>query len=159
MASYNGGWPQKLGLPASVPSTALPPGQQRSQNFPTETVGLRGALTWQMGDTVTMVRGNHNIKMGFEYRLLYGNNYQTSSPSGSYTFPAGLTGNPQSQSGTGSAYADFMVGYVGSASFTTHVGESEQGYALAGFVQDDWHVSRKLALSLGLALRLPIAAL
>ena len=43
-----------------------------------------------------------------------------------------------------------MVGYVGSATFTTHVGESEQGYALAGFIQDDWHVSHKLALSLGL---------
>jgi len=150
VASYNGGWPQKLGLPASVPSTALPQVSNGLTNFPTETVGLRGALTWQLGDTVTLVRGNHTLKVGFEYRLLYGNNYQTSSPSGSYTFPAGLTGNPQSQSGTGSAYADFMLGYVGSATFTTHVGESEQGYAMAGFVQDDWHVSRRLALSLGL---------
>jgi len=150
VASYNGGWPQKLGLPASVPSTALPQVSNGLTNFPTETVGLRGALTWQLGDTVTIVRGKHNIKVGFEYRFLNGNNYQTSSPSGSYVFPAGLTGNPQSQSGTGSAYADFMTGYVGSATFTTHVGESEKGYALASFVQDDWHLSRKLALSLGL---------
>ena len=56
--------------------------------FTTGTVGLRGALTWQFSDTVTLVRGNHSIKAGFEYRLLYGNNYQTSSPSGSYTFLA-----------------------------------------------------------------------
>lgn len=150
VASYNGGWPQKLGLPASVPSTALPQVSNGLTNFPTETVGLRGALTWQLGDTVTLVRGNHNFKMGVEYRLLYGNNYQTSSPSGSYTFPASLTGNPQSQSGTGSAYADFLTGYAGSTTFTTHVGESEQGWALAGFLQDDWHVSPRLALSLGL---------
>ena len=144
------GWPQKLGLPNSVPPTALPQVSNGLTNFPTETIGLRGALTWQLGDTVTIVRSNHTLKAGFEYRLLFGNNYQTSSPSGSYNFPATLTGNPQSQSGTGSAYADFMIGYVGSATFTTHVGESEKGYALAGFVQDDWHVSRRLALSLGL---------
>jgi hypothetical protein len=148
--SYQGDWPQKLGLPSSVPPTAMPNFSNGLTGFPTQTVGLRGALTWQFTDTVTFVRGNHSIKTGFETRLLYGNNFQTSSPSGSFNFAAGLTGNPQNQGGTGSSYATFMLGAVSSASATTHIGESEKGYALAGFIQDEWRVTRRLALSLGL---------
>lgn len=148
--SFGGGWPQKLGLPANVPPTAFPNFSNGLTGFPTQTVGLRGALTWQFSDTVTIVRGSHSIKTGFEYRLLYGNNYQTSQPSGSFNFIQGLTGNPQAQGGTGSSFATFMLGAVSSASATTHTGESEQGYALAGFVQDDWRASQRLTLSLGL---------
>ena len=147
--SYNGGWPQKLGLPASVPATAFPNFGNGLTGFPTQTVGLRGALTWQFTDTMTIVRGNHSIKTGFETRLLYGNNFQTSSPSGNFSFAQGLTGNPQAQSGTGSSYATFMLGAVSSASATTHIGESEKGYALAAFIQDDWKVTRRLAISMG----------
>jgi hypothetical protein len=148
--SYGQNWPQQLGLPASVPPTTFPAISNGLTGFTTGTVGLRGALTWQFTDMVTLVRGNHSIKSGFEYRLLYGNNLQTSSPSGSYTFAAALTGNPQSQSGTGNTYADFMLGAVSSANVTTHLGESEKGYGLTGFVQDDWRIARRLSLSFGL---------
>ena len=148
--SFGGNWPQKLGLPSSVPPAVFPSITNGLTGFTTGTVGLRGALTWQFTDVVTFIRGNHSIKTGFEYRLLYGNNYQTSSPSGSYTFAAGLTGNPQSQSGTGNTFADFVLGDVSSATVTTHLGESEKGYALAGFVQDDWRLTRRLSLSFGL---------
>jgi hypothetical protein len=148
--SFGQNWPQKLGLPASVPPTTFPSITAGFTGFTTGTVGIRGALTWQFSDTVTLVRGNHSIKTGLEYRLLYGNNFQTSSPSGSYTFTAALTGNPQSQSGTGNTYADFMLGDVSSANVTTHLGESEKGYGLSGFVQDDWRVARRLSLSFGL---------
>ena len=148
--SYNGGWPQKLGLPANVPSTAMPNFSNGLTGFPTQTVGIRGALTWQFSDSLTVVRGSHSIKAGFETRLLYGNNFQTSQPSGSFSFAAGLTGNPQAQSGTGSSYATFMLGAVSSATISTHIGESEKGYALAGYVQDEWRVTRRLAISMGL---------
>jgi hypothetical protein len=148
--SYGGDWPQKLGLPTSVPPTAFPNVTNGLTAFPTQTVGLRGALTWQFSDTMTIVRGSHSIKTGFEYRLLFGNNYQTASPSGSYTFAQGLTGNPQSQNGTGSSLATFMAGYVSGATVTSHIGESEKGYAFAGFIQDDWRATRELTLNIGL---------
>jgi hypothetical protein len=150
-ASFGQGWPQKLGLPSSVPSAVVPSINSNGYTaFTTGTVGIRGALTWDASDTVTIVRGGHSIKAGIEYRLLYGNNYQTASPSGSFTFAQSLTGNPQSQSGTGSAYADFLLGAVSSASVGTYLGESEKGYSLSGFVQDEWRLTRKLNLNLGL---------
>ena len=95
----------KTGITGQRSSDSYAQFQQWTDGFPTQTVGLRGALTWQFSDTVTIVKGSHSIKSGFEYRLLYGNNYQTSAPSGSFTFVQGLTGNPQAQSGTGSSFA------------------------------------------------------
>jgi hypothetical protein len=149
-ASYGGNWPAKLGLPPIVPPLVVPTISNGLTGFTTGTVGLRGALTWQIGDTLTVVHGNHITRMGIETRLLYGNNLQTSTPSGSYTFVAALTGNPQSQSGTGSSYADFLLGAVSSASQVNTIGESEKGYALSAFVQDDWKLTRRLSLSIGL---------
>jgi hypothetical protein len=150
-ASFNQNWPQKLGFPSSVPATVIPTITSNGYTgFVTNTVGLRGALTWDFVDTVTVVRGKHAIKAGVEYRLLFGNNFQTSAPSGNFTFAAALTGNPQNQTGTGSAYADFLLGDASAASVTLNVGESEKGYSLSGFVQDDWRISRRLNLNLGL---------
>jgi hypothetical protein len=149
-ASFGGNYPQKLGLPASVAPTVFPSISNGLTGFNTGTVGIRGALTWDFTDTVTIVRGNHTIRAGMESRLLYGNNFQTSAPSGSFTFAQGLTGNPQSQSGTGSSYATFLLGAVSSASDVTNVGESEKGYTISAYVQDQWRVSSKLAISMGL---------
>ena len=107
-------------------------------------------MTWDVTDTVTFVLGSHSLKLGVEYRLLFGNNFQTSAPSGSFNFAASLTGNPQNQSGTGNIYADFLLGAVSSASGSTTIGESEKGDTWSGFIQDNWRVSRKVNINLGL---------
>jgi hypothetical protein len=121
-ASYNEGYPAKLGLPANVPNTVFPLFSGDGYTaFSTGVVGLRGALTWDFNDTVTIVRGAHTIKVGIEYRLLNGNNYQTANPSGTFNFSAALTNNPQSTAGNGSAYADFILGAVTSASIGTYI--------------------------------------
>ena len=148
--SFGGNYPQKLGLPAIVPNLAFPSISNGLAGFSTGVIGLRGALTWQVTDTVTIVRGAHSFKVGAEYRLLFGNNFQTSAPSGNFTFAQALTGNPQGQPGTGSAFATFLLGAVSSSSVTTHIGESEKGYSWSGYVQDDWRVNRRLTVNLGL---------
>ncbi len=149
-ASYNQNWPSKLGLPASVPNTVFPSISNGYTALGNGTVGYRGALTWDAVDTVTLILGRHSLKIGADYRLLFGNNYQTATPSGSFSFAAGLTGNPQNQTGTGSAYADFLLGAVSSASGATYLGESEKGDTWSAFIQDDWRLTKTINVNLGL---------
>jgi len=148
--SFGGGWPQKLGLPAGVPADTFPAIGNGLPGFNTGTAGVRGSLYWQFFDMVTKIRGSHTFRFGVDHRILRGNNFQRSSPSGSFQFAGGLTGNPQSPAGTGSGYATFLLGAVSSASVTTHLGEAQHAYSTSLFFQDDWKASRRLTLNLGL---------
>ncbi len=148
--SFGGGWPQKLGLPSIVPADTFPAINNGLTGFNTGTAGLRGSLNWQFLDQVNIVRGAHSLKLGFDLRLLQGHNLQRGAPSGSYTFASGLTANPLTPAGTGNGYATFLVGAVSGASVTTHVGESQVSHSISGYVQDDWKISRRLTLNMGL---------
>lgn len=148
--SFGGDWPAKLGLPSIVPADTFPAISNGLTGFNTGTAGLRGSLNWQFLDQINLIRGAHSIKLGFDLRLLQGHNLQRSAPSGSYAFAAGLTGNPLTPAGTGSSYASFLLGAVSSASVTTHVGESQVTHSISGYIQDDWKLTRRLTVNLGL---------
>ena len=148
--SFGGGWPQKLGLPSIVPPDTFPAISNGLPGFNTGTAGNRGSIYWQFFDMVTKIKGSHTWKAGIDYRLLRGNNFQRSSPSGSYSFASGLTANPLSPAGTGSSYATYLLGAVSSASLTTHLGESQHGISTSLFFQDDWKLTRRLTLNIGM---------
>ncbi|MDX2030497.1 MAG: TonB-dependent receptor [Blastocatellia bacterium] len=154
VASANGGWPQKLGLPSIVPPDSFPGISNGLPGFNVGTIGRRGGVVGQLYDSVTWVHGNHTTKIGTELRLIQANNLQRSAPSGNYNFPTTLTDNAAPVAGsridTGSSFATFLLGAVGSASVVRTLGESQTSKTFGGYVNDDWRIRRRLSLSLGL---------
>lgn len=149
-AHYGQNWPQKLGLPANVPGTCLPRADNGLPAVRNCTSGIRGSIVWELTEAATYIRGNHSMKFGTDLRILRGNNFQETQPSGRFQFPATLSGNPQSQAGTGSAFATFLTGAVGSATAGTYLGQAQHGYSTSFYFQDDWKISRRLTFNLGM---------
>lgn len=150
--SFDQGWPQKIGLPANVPPTLYPLFNVGGLSAlgGSGTTGLRSSYSVQVFDMVTKISGNHTLKFGADVRKLSYANFQVSAPSGSFNFPASLTGNPQATSGTGSGFATFLLGQVGSGALQVNAFPTFIGHSYAFFAGDDWKVTRRLTLNLGL---------
>jgi hypothetical protein len=151
------GLASKLGLPASVPNIDMPQISLSSSNgipswpagFATFS-GLNAMLVKQLSDSFSLIKGKHTLKLGFD---LVWNQYNVAKCfycSGEFFFNQVLTGNPQAPSGTGNGFASFLVGSVANASIQDNASISLVNHLMGYYVQDDWKLSRRLTLNLGL---------
>jgi len=108
---------------------------------------------WNLSPVVSQVKGRHTLSYGFQFMdIQSGGSGIPGSPNGAFTFSGAWTQlNPlQSAAGSGNSLADLLLGYPASGTvnwgITTFVGY----HYYAGYVQDDFKVSRTLTLNLGL---------
>ena len=71
-------------------------------------------------------------------------------PSGEFSFTGNFTQNPASPAGTGSGLADVLLGLDASAALSVWQETGTRRWEHGLYVQDDYRVTNKLTLNLGL---------
>jgi hypothetical protein len=110
----------------------------------------------QFGDNVDAVAGNHNLKFGFDVVFRQTNAYQSSASRGQFGFSTIYTNNPAVSGITGFGAADLLLGKPQSITLNGLTGtRGLRRSDWAWFVQDDWKISPKLTINIGLRYELP----
>ena len=111
-----------------------------------ETVDVNSNVSLQ--DNFSMIRGRHTFKTGYEILRTSINSHLEERPSGTYRL--GGTEFPFTPN-TGNPFASFLLGTVTRADFTKASATwLPRWWSHALYFQDDWKVTSKLTLNLGL---------
>src|SRR5262245_31917519 len=104
-----------------------------------------------LSETLNKTLGGHSLKFGGEARFLRDNYNNPTSSVGSFNFTKGFTQlNPLvGDAASGNAFASFLLGFPASGSVPINPSFAYQHMYYGVFLQDDWRVSRKLTLNLG----------
>ena len=104
-------------------------------------------------DDVTWNRGAHTVRFGGEFRLYREHNYNYNFGTPQIAFANSWTRGPLDNSPVapiGQGLASFLLGLPTDGQANVNDSLAEQSWTLAFFVQDDWRISSKLTLNLGL---------
>jgi hypothetical protein len=105
---------------------------------------------WDFIQNVSINKGKHAVKFGYEYRPIKFPFFQVPSSRGHFRFPRNRTAIPESPGQTGDGMASFLLGYPGDSRLTTTNFVSSEKVAHAFYVQDDWKATSKLTFNIGL---------
>ena len=157
-ASVNQDYPQKLGLTGIntgannyFPCIDLTSGGYTRLGQPNcNGRALQTNNAFQAGESLSMVRGAHNLKFGGDFRFFETNGIDNFDSAGVFAFNAletGLPGTPR----TGNAIASFLLGAVDTGTYKISAYYPRNRYKyVAAYAQDDWKIGRKLTLNYGL---------
>jgi hypothetical protein len=101
--------------------------------------------------SITKTIRNHTIKAGFTFLRGYKTQEIASPPYGRFQTTSDFNNAKSTTSATGDAYADFLLGFPSSTDVTLGpAGGFVSKTNYAAYVQDDWKITPKLTLNLGL---------
>lgn len=105
---------------------------------------------WALKDDFSLTRGKHTFKFGFAYQTQPSTGFGEQNISGNAAFSFLSTSVPGDTAfRSGSSFASFLLGDALSGATET-IRDSTIVYPYYGlYAQDDWHVSRKLTVNLG----------
>jgi hypothetical protein len=151
--------PSSLGLPAAIDSVV------DRQMFPrfgaSGFVNLGGSdhrfstfNTFTLLSNLSKIMGNHTVKLGWEGRLIRANVWEARS-AGTFNFSAGFTQGPnpnQASATAGHSIASMLLGTgtTGNVLIRNWKNVAAQSLYHGFYVQDDWRVTQKLTLNVGL---------
>lgn len=150
-------FPAELGLPSFAASDSL-------KRFPSVSVAnfagfggndaiplLRDEDVYQIIDQFTWVRGKHAVKLGGDWRKYANRNFQPQTSAGFYVFNGSFTGERGRQYANG--LPDLLLGLPQQQRILNPVGFEAgrlRNQKLSLYLQDDWNLSSRLTLNLGL---------
>ena len=151
-------WPSKLGLTGVAETTfpeakfsgttvqggsIVPLGRSNAGREPNGSYIVQNDTTW--------IHGTHNFRFGAEIRKYFYNQDPIGNTTGTFTFGPAATGDPSNLQSTGFSFASFLLGAPTAASQNiSPVLPQSRWWNPAFYVTDDWKVSRRLTLNLGL---------
>jgi hypothetical protein len=156
--SFGQDWPSKIGLTGVAEST-FPSITFSGKNYQGGTlnflgrsnVGIEPNGSYIFQNDTTWVHGSHNFRFGVEVRKYYYDQDYRGGTSGGFQFTSDQTADPNHRTQTGYAFASFLLGAPARTSLNiTQVNPQSRWASPAFYVTDDWKVSRRLTLNLGL---------
>jgi len=139
---------------ANVQSFGVDPGVYEIDNF------------FETSDTLSWVKGKHNLKIGADWQAPQQNLVDYGNVAGSWSFNASGTnigsGNTSTVLGipnatTGTSFATLLLGYPTGVSIAPAVIPYQYRWKYwAFFLQDDWKITGKLTLNIGLRYQIEV---
>ena len=109
---------------------------------------------YELVDTMSMMRGAHDIKLGADVRWYQLNAISPPNPTGAFAFTTTGTDTQTAASATstgGNAFASFLLGQVDTFSIDLQTSVLRpRDHVQEYFVQDDWRINPRLTANLGL---------
>ena len=115
---------------------------------------LYNARDEHISDTLSMIRGSHAFKIGGSINHYGWLQFQSANGVGAFNFTGSLTGSLTSEAlnnaSPGSGFAQFLFGIPDISSLSNSINSNNIRTTGAVFIQDDWKVSPKLTVNLGM---------
>lgn len=158
-------WPDRLWGPDQsgiVDKTAGPPNITFTGNIPYTQLGMQwigsgfeAINRWQFVNDLTWVKNRHAVRVGYEFRLHQFNFHGWAANTGGvFNFnglgTGGYDARGNSLTATGDPFASFLLGQVQTSNYQIPAFTTWNGQYHAGYINDDFKVTNKLSLTIGL---------